>query len=257
MNNTLIFFVPLYNPKNIFFNQYELIIKYGYSIVFYLNSEIDSDINNQLKTLDKQKCHILGDNTNKGISKSINIAFTQFKRFNYLLFLDQDTLINISEFDQHFRTNLSIYNEIPIVYFYNSDKPPFFITNSGCLFNNNKFDLVIKENYFVEFVDYWIYLKSISLDYIIIKKRSDFIDHKSSQNDLTKVKNFTFKCYSNARIIEIFKNGFQLIYEVIFYMSFSKRTLKFQIIKLLISELLNSFLNYLFCVFFAFKEKDI
>ena len=251
--NRIVFFIPLFNPGHILVDQYKSILESGYSIVFYKNSKINESHFNELKLF--KNCFFFGNETNDGISISLNNAFTNFKEYDFLFFLDQDTIFNICGFNNSFLNNINLLSKQSLIYFFNSVEIPFLITNSGSLFNLKKFDLTINEKYYVEFIDYWIYLKLLSKNNKVLKIPTNFIDHKSNQDDVKSFNGFKFKNYSQTRIKEIIMNGFSLINEVIFEMKFYAFSYKLKVIKSLIFEISISIFNFLFHIFLISKTK--
>ena len=253
MNKSIIFFIPLFNPRDILVDQYRSILDFGHSIVFYKNSKINESLLKELKLF--KNCFVFGDETNDGISISLNNAFTNFKEYDFIFFLDQDTIFNIYQFNIYFLNNLNLLSKQSLIYFYNSVKTPFLTTNSGSLFNLKNFNLIIDENYFVEFIDYWIYLKLLSKNHKIKKISCNFIDHKSNQDDVNNFIGLKFKSYSSSRIKEIISSGFFLIKDVFFEMKFSTFLYKFKVIKSLFLEIYISVFYFLISNFTIAKKK--
>ena len=253
MNRSIVFFIPLFNPRDILVDQYRSILDFGHSIVFYKNSKINESLLKELKLF--KNCFVFGDETNDGISISLNNTFTNFKEYDFLFFLDQDTIFNIYQFNIYFLNNLNLLRKQSLIYFYNSVKTPFLITNSGSLFNLKKFDLIINEKYYVEFIDYWIYLRLLSKNNKVLKIPTNFIDHKSNQDDVKIFFGFKVKSYTNSRIKEIIRNGLFLIKEVLLEMKFSTFSYKLKVIKSLILEISMSIFNFLFSSFLISKNK--
>jgi hypothetical protein len=253
MNKSIIFFIPLFNPRDILVEQYRSILDFGHSIVFYKNSKINDSLLRELKLF--KNCFVSGNETNDGISISLNNTLTNFKEYDFLFFLDQDTIFNIYQFNIYFLNNHNVLTKQPLTYFYNSVKIPFLITNSGSLFNLKKFDLTINEKYYVEFIDYWIYLRLLSRNNKVLKIPINFIDHESNQNDVNSFIGFKVKSYTSSRIKEIIRNGFLLLKEVLFEMKFSTFSYKLKVVKTLILEILMSIFNFLFSSFLTSKNK--
>ena len=239
MKTKIKFIIPLFNPSKINFDQFKKLMDFGFNISFFLNSAINEKILLELKLISKnKKCDLIGNHTNDGISRVINYSLKKYKvSHDFLIFLDQDTLVDAEKFTLFVKEFRTILDSNFVVYAHNNTKPNFFITNSGSIFNLKKLDFFIDEAFFVELVDYWICFRIKQAGNDIIQIKTDFIDHKSQQDNIYSFFGKKIKKYSNKRSLEIFKNSFLLIFKIIKSRNISLK-IKYTFVKNIFKEVL-------------------
>ena len=203
----------------------------------------------------KNNFELINNRKNIGLSYAIKQLLDKAvqKGFGSLLYLDQDTLLKVSEISFR-KTLIKINNN-----FYTNNYAvqyllPFKLTpkydviigpNSGTFFNLKYFkeyDLLPK-NFFLEMIDFYLclYLRKFKLkaNYICMESIFDHSNMDSMTFSLVFRKKYYFRIYSFKRLFEIFSKSFFLIKRALYL-----RDLNFIIvllnydIKLFISQLL-------------------
>ena len=187
--NVLIF-TPIFNPSTILKEYLDQRLSFCTDQVIYLNSPYQAPDNSKLTIL-------ANGNYNNGISKPFNEAmrFAKDNNFDYVLFLDQDTLIDLEILMSILPAYTDNTNtENTAIFFLRSEKKsirPYgdLLTNSGSLFSVKIFDQLggFNERYFVDCLDYDFCLRVWRQGFQIVNlPLSKYFDHMTLQDGVTK-----------------------------------------------------------------------
>lgn len=206
----------LYYPNTKLLDRVNLMARIGFRIFIFDNTPGGGYGRKSLQETPGALYLTAGKNVGIAFSLSTLCATAHAEGFEYLLFLDQDTLITgkTLKFIANFTKSLSIatINQYAALVFNGDQVPDHYVKNvrlaigSGSLYNLNALKQIgwHNEKYFVDCVDYELCLRARRCGYKIglIANTPDF-DHLTEQPDQKKQlfgKNLLVRRYSATRI---------------------------------------------------------
>ena len=205
----ILVFIPIYRPSIEAISNIEGLFDDRLSFYLHFNSNCTLNYSSDV--------HVAGDGSNDGIAKPFNECLQHAAKNNcdFVLFIDQDTVIDISEvigqfIELHAENNFKNVAALPAKAdsFQRRPKGKFFI-NSATFFN---VDLILdmggfNEDYFVDGLDYDTCIRLWRLNYQIYDLPCNYcIDHSSLQPDrLVRIfrRDFPVRKYSESRYREL------------------------------------------------------
>lgn len=242
LSSTLSVGLVAYYPDDSFFSTIQIFINHGFRVSVY-NNGITSEQKDRLYglVLPDSGIKVLGVGSNDGLGKSISelSKYSLNEKDDYILILDQDTLItdeflhtlnslDVMSLFAHNYSTLQIISEMDKRY-----KNKVFVEevvlniNSGSIFNLKLCSKINfhDESFFVEGVDYDFCIRSRNAGYKVgIIHGIKGLDHFSNQDGYVKKifnKNFNVRVYPKSRVLDFYRSHTKLLMQSLRTMDFS------------------------------------